>query len=103
MELPCSSSIRDPENLDFLHNHLKHKSYIAGGAEPSQNDALLFLALGNREPNDTYKHLLRWYRHISSFGKDIHNFPKPSKMAILLPSPPNKENNEVCKIVYFGC
>ena len=70
MDIPDLSS---EEGLDFLDKYLKDKSYCFGFS-PSKADSLIWEEL-KKAPGEKYENLLRWYRHISSYGSERNVFP----------------------------
>ena len=70
MDIPDLSS---EEGLDFLDKYLKDKSYCFGFS-PSKADSLIWEEL-KKAPCEKYENLLRWYRHISSYGSERKVFP----------------------------
>jgi len=64
--------------LAAVNAHLANRSYIAG-YQPSQADTTVYKAVcGNSLPAE-FLHLLRWYRHISSYGNELDKFPGPKQ------------------------
>lgn len=60
--------------LSAINAHLTTRSYIVG-YQPSQADTTVYKAVcGNSLPAE-FLHLLRWYRHISSYGNEVDKFP----------------------------
>jgi len=69
--------------LPAINDHLANRSYIVG-YQPSQADTTVYKAVcGNSLPAE-YLNLLRWYRHISSYGKDVDKFPGPKQTMVEL-------------------
>ena len=61
-----------------INDHLANRSYIVG-YQPSQADTTVYRTVsGNTIPSE-FLHLMRWYRHISSYGNDIDKFPGPKQ------------------------
>lgn len=60
--------------LVSVNSHLADRSYIAG-YQPSQADTTVYKAICHQSLPVEYVHLMRWYRHISSYGCDIDKFP----------------------------
>ena len=69
----CSSDLNTDASLGHINTHMADRSYVQG-YQPSQADTVLFESLGS-QPQSSYIHLSRWYRHISSYGKDRSMFP----------------------------
>ena len=68
-------AINSPQGLTYLDQYLNTRSYISDHA-PTQNDVTLFRAFNFKEPSHEYCNILRWYRHIQSFGNQQHrDFP----------------------------
>ncbi len=63
--------------LKTLNSHLGDRSYIEG-YQPTKADASVFDVL-SKPPGSEYPHVLRWYRHIESFGKDRCTFSGKAK------------------------
>ena len=80
MEFPC---LNNAEGLKFLESHLTSRSYISD-FEPTQNDEIVFRAVGH-EPREEFCNVLRWYRHLNSFGSQRKDLPK-SSITITFPS-----------------
>ena len=71
MEIP---DLTCEEGLEFLEKHFKDKSYCFG-FHPTKADALLWEEL-KKAPSEKQENLLRWYRHIASYGSERNLFPK---------------------------
>lgn len=80
MEFP---SLNTADGLKYLDSHLTSRSYISD-CEPTQNDDTVFRALGH-EPSEEFCNVLRWYRHIQSFGSHRKDLPK-SSITLTIPS-----------------
>ncbi len=69
--LPSPST---PEGLRALDLHLATRSYLCGGAEPTQEDAAAFDAVKGQGAaavaSDDLPHLARWHRNLSSYGAE---------------------------------
>jgi elongation factor 1-beta len=65
--------LKKPEGLKTLNSFLEEKSYI-DGYQPSQADVAVYEALSGA-PGSEYAHALRWYKHISSYSKDLTALP----------------------------
>ena len=87
MEFPL---LNNKEGLDFLEKFLAEKSYISD-FEPTQNDVVVFKALG-KEPDAQYVNVLRWYKHVKSLCRP--DLPSASVL-IKVPNPPAQVENEV--------
>lgn len=70
--------VRSKSGLNAFNVFLSSKSYIQGYT-PTQADAAVFKNL-LVPPPDSCPHVLRWYRHIQSFGDSISNFSLPDKV-----------------------
>jgi len=64
--------------LAQINAHLAERSYIAG-YQPSQSDTTVYKAVSGRNLPSKFLHLMRWYRHISSYGNNIDKFPGPKQ------------------------
>ena len=73
MEIPDLST---EEGLDFLDKYFKDKSYCFG-FNPSKADALIWDEL-RKAPSEKHENLLRWYKHIGSYGSERNVFPNPN-------------------------
>ena len=71
MELP---DLTCEEGVEFLEQYFKDKSYCFG-FHPTKADALIWEEL-KKAPSEKYENLLRWYRHIASYGSERNIFPK---------------------------
>ena len=80
MEFP---SLNTADGLKYLDSHLTSRSYISD-CEPTQNDDAVFRALGH-EPSEEFCNVLRWYRHLQSFGSHRKDLPK-SSITLTIPS-----------------
>ena len=87
MEIP---DLACEEGLDFLEKYFKDKSYCFG-FHPTKADALIWEEL-KKAPSEKYENLLRWYRHIASYGSERNIFPK-SEIDLLF----NKKEKEAKK------
>uniref|UniRef100_A0A4D5R9N5 Elongation factor 1-beta n=1 Tax=Scolopendra viridis TaxID=118503 RepID=A0A4D5R9N5_SCOVI len=65
------------EGLKSLNDYLALRSYIEG-YQPSQADTTIFEAFKD-SPKTEFYHVLRWYKHISSYGDDRKKFPGEKK------------------------
>jgi len=65
--------LHKPEGLKSLDKFLEDKSYIEG-FQPSQADVAVYQALSGA-PSKDLVNALRWYRHISSYSKDLKALP----------------------------
>lgn len=65
--------LRKPEGLKSLNSFLEDKSYI-DGFQPSQADVAVYESLAG-SPAVEYPHALRWYKHITSYSKDLKALP----------------------------
>uniref|UniRef100_A0A646QEG8 EF-1b n=1 Tax=Hemiscolopendra marginata TaxID=943146 RepID=A0A646QEG8_9MYRI len=65
------------DGLKTLNEYLALRSYI-DGFQPSQADNTIFEAFKNI-PNAEFYHVLRWYKHISSYGDERKKFPGDKK------------------------
>ena len=65
--------LRKPEGVKALDSFLADKSYIEG-YQPSQADVAVYQALSGA-PSKDLVNALRWYRHISSYSKDLQALP----------------------------
>ncbi|XP_042203973.1 asparagine--tRNA ligase, cytoplasmic-like isoform X1 [Homarus americanus] len=67
--------------LQALDEHLSQSSYIIGHV-PTQADAVVHVCTSGLSPSQNgpvsplYPHLVRWWRHIQSFGSDSKDFPQ---------------------------
>jgi len=61
------------EGLKTLDKFLEDKSYIEG-FQPSQADVAVYQALSGA-PSGDFVNALRWYKHISSYSKDLKALP----------------------------
>ncbi|XP_059479608.1 threonine--tRNA ligase 1, cytoplasmic isoform X1 [Neocloeon triangulifer] len=62
------------EGLRGLDEHLGERSYV-DGFEPSQADVGLFQMITLSKVPQSLPHLIRWYKHIESFGSAVKLFP----------------------------
>jgi len=65
--------LHKPDGLKALDKFLEDKSYIEG-FQPSQADVALYQALSGA-PSGSLVNALRWYKHISSYAKDLQALP----------------------------
>jgi len=65
--------LHKPEGLKALDKYLEEKSYI-DGYQPSQADVVVYQALSGA-PTGDHVNALRWYKHISSYSKDLAALP----------------------------
>jgi elongation factor 1-beta len=65
--------LHKPEGLKALDKFLEDKSYIEG-FQPSQADVAVYQALSGA-PAAAHVNALRWYKHISSYAKDLQALP----------------------------
>jgi len=65
--------LHKPDGLKTLNQFLEDKSYIQG-YQPSQADVAVYEALSGA-PSADLVHALRWYKQISSYGKDLKALP----------------------------
>jgi len=77
----------DSEGRSALNQYLSERSYIIGFA-PSQADNELYEILAKVPESDMapHPHVLRWFRHISSFGIGRKAFPVVALPADLFPT-----------------
>jgi elongation factor 1-beta len=61
------------EGVKALDKFLEDKSYIEG-FQPSQADVAVYQALSGA-PSSALSNALRWYKHISSYAKDLQALP----------------------------
>ncbi|KAA3671113.1 elongation factor 1-beta [Paragonimus westermani] len=71
--------LRSAAGLGALDGFLLSRSYIEG-YQPSQADVVVFQCVGER-PSDKFENVLRWYKHIESFGDERKAFPGEIKPA----------------------
>ena len=71
MEIPDLSS---DEGLDFLNKYFKDKSFCFGFS-PTKADSLIWEEM-KKSPSEKFENLLRWYKHIASYGSERNIFPK---------------------------
>ena len=90
MEFP---RLNTKEGLDFLEKFLAEKSYISD-YEPTQNDVVVFKALGNKEPAEEYVNVLRWYRHV----KSLSSKPDLPSASVLVKLPQDENEVEMMKL-----
>jgi len=65
--------------LAVLNTFLADKSYVEG-YQPSQADSVVYSALKAAPAADKHANVLRWYKHIKSFGEDaLAKFPGTAK------------------------
>lgn len=60
--------------LAAINAHLANQSYIVG-YQPSQADTTVYKAVSGPSIPAEFLHLLRWCRHMSSYGDNIEKFP----------------------------
>jgi len=60
--------------LAAVNAHLANRSYIVG-YQPSQADTTVYKAVCGSSIPAELLHLLRWCRHMSSYGDDVEKFP----------------------------
>jgi len=65
--------LRKPDGLKALNKFLEDKSYIEG-FQPSQADVAVYETLSGA-PSADHGHVLRWYKHIGSYSKDLKALP----------------------------
>jgi len=71
---PSTGDNRGWSCLAAVDAHLANRSYISG-YEPSQADTTVYKAVCDHSLPAELVHLVRWYKHISSYGSDIDKFP----------------------------
>ena len=74
--------INSRDGLQALNSYLQDKRYIEGFV-PSQADTVVFEALSGA-PSTFYSHVLRWYKHITSYGNEKDTFPGQKKELTLI-------------------
>jgi len=62
------------DGLKALNQFLEDKSYIQG-FQASQADVAVYEALSGKCPSADLTHALRWYKHMSSYAKDLKALP----------------------------
>ncbi|CAH8515794.1 unnamed protein product [Heterobilharzia americana] len=67
--------LKTDSGLKKLDEFLLTRSYISG-FQPTQADVTTFVAVG-KLPSTNYGNVLRWYKHIDSFGTESKHFPPP--------------------------
>jgi glutathione S-transferase len=75
-ELPFdlkSVAKNDAKSVESLDEHLASNSYISG-FEPTAADNLVFEAIAKSAQLNGYPNLLRWHKHIESFGNERKQF-----------------------------
>ena len=83
-ELPFdlkSVTKNDAKSLKSLDEHLASTSYISG-FEPTSADNLVFEAIANSAKLNGYPNLLRWHKHIESFGNERKQFAVKLKLKL---------------------
>ncbi|XP_059472412.1 elongation factor 1-beta'-like [Neocloeon triangulifer] len=84
---------KNEKDISTLNDALADISYI-DGYTPSQNDVVIFNALGKAPPTKL-AHALRWYNHIKSFGDDKKKFAASKKaLAGGAPAPASKADDD---------
>jgi len=78
VDKPTAGGDGDKSCLPAIDAHLASRSYIVG-YQPSQADTTVFKAVCGQNLPAECVHLMRWYRHISSYGSDIDKFNGPNK------------------------
>jgi len=71
--------LHKPDGLKTLDQFLEDKSYIQG-YQPSQADVAVYEALSGA-PSANLVHAFRWYKQISSYGKDLKALPGVKQQA----------------------
>nr|KAF6495938.1 hypothetical protein HJG63_010238 [Rousettus aegyptiacus] len=71
-------NLKSPAGLQALSGYLADKSCIKGYML-SQADVVVFETVSNPPPADLY-HVLRWYNHIKSYGKEKTSLPRVKKL-----------------------
>ncbi|CAI2727592.1 unnamed protein product [Schistosoma spindalis] len=71
--------LKTPSALKKLDDYLLTRSYISG-FQPTQADVSTFIAL-EKSPSPNFGNILRWYKHIDSFGAERKSFPAPQESA----------------------
>ncbi|CAH8525439.1 unnamed protein product [Schistosoma guineensis] len=71
--------LKSASALKKLDGFLLTRSYISG-FQPTQADVSTFIALG-KSPSSDFGNILRWYKHIDSFGAEQKTFPAPQESA----------------------
>jgi len=69
--------------LGAVNAHLADRSYIVG-YQPSQADTTVYKAVCGQSLPAEFVHLVRWYKHISSYGSDVDGFPGAKKRMVEL-------------------
>lgn len=69
--------------LMAINAHLANCSYITG-YQPSQADTTVYKAVCGQSFPAEFVHLIRWYKHILSYGGDIDNFSGPKRTMVEL-------------------
>lgn len=72
--LSTSGGDRMRSCLAAVNAHLMNRSYIVG-YQPSQADTTVYKAVSDQSLPAEFVHLVRWYKHICSYGNDINRFP----------------------------
>lgn len=76
----CISSAQSRSDLEAINAFLETRSYV-DGYQPSQCDTCLYQAVSQcKADKSNLPHLLRWLRHIGSFGQSkMNSFPGTKK------------------------
>ena len=74
---PKASEANTGINMSQLNDHLKTRSYIEGFT-PSQSDVAVYESI-SCQPSSEFIHVLRWFKHIKSYGKEAKSFPGVKK------------------------
>ncbi|KAF2899830.1 hypothetical protein ILUMI_06354 [Ignelater luminosus] len=89
--------LKTDKGVAELNRFLEDKSYVSG-YEPTKADVETFQALGNKAPNASYPHALRWYNHIKSFSdaerKSFGAGANPLKTAAPTTAPPAAKDDD---------
>ncbi|CAB3379009.1 elongation factor 1-beta'-like [Cloeon dipterum] len=87
------TQFKNDKDISALNDALADISYI-DGYTPSQNDVVIFNALG-KAPAAKLAHALRWYNHIKSFGDEKKKFPASKKaLSAGAPAPAAKADDD---------
>ena len=73
----------DAKSLKSVDEHLASTSYISG-FEPTAVDNLVFEAIVGSAKLNGYPNLLRWHKHIESYGNERKQFAVKHKQKIII-------------------
>jgi len=92
-KLSTGGGDRSRSCLAAVNAHLVNRSYIVG-YQPSQADTTVYKATSDQSLPAEFVHLVRWYKHISSYGSDMDKFPGVKQTMVELGFHGDAQNEE---------